>query len=66
MPPQSDKLRVDKVAKKGKIKCEDIDISIPAEKMDSVKVEVRNGKKCVIIELSNETSEVSVNGIVCK
>ena len=66
MPAKSDKIRVDKISKKGKIKCEDIDITVPAEKMESVKVEVRNGKKCVVIELSNEDSEVTVNGIVCK
>lgn len=66
LPPKQDSIRVDKVSKKGKIKCEDIDISVPADRMDNVTVEVRNGKKYVIIELSNEYADVMVNGIVCK
>lgn len=67
MPQKTDKIRVDKISKKGKIKCDDdIDISIPAEKLENVKVELRDGKKCVVIELSDVDSEVSVNGVICK
>ncbi len=67
LPPQSETIRVDKISKKGKIKCDDdIDISLPAEKIEKVNVEVREGRKYVVIELSDIESEVSVNGIVCK
>ncbi len=65
--PLSDgNIRINKVSKKSKVKIEDIDISLPTEKVDSVTTENRNGKKYVIIELSDDKSEMTINGIVCK
>ncbi len=66
LPNNSSSIRVDKVPKKGTVKFENVSISIPAEKLDSVKVETRNDKKYVVIELDDRESEVSINGIVCK
>lgn len=50
----------------GKIECEDINISVPADKLDGVRIDRVNGKRCVIIELTEENSEVLVNGISCQ
>jgi len=64
-PEVSETVRVDKAYKKGKIQCENIDISVPTEKMDDVRIEEIDGKRCIIIELSDNSSDISVNGIVC-
>lgn len=64
-PEISDSVRVDKAYKKGKIKAENIDISIPSEKMNDVVIKEIDGKRCIVIELTDNTSEISVNGIVC-
>lgn len=61
-----EKPTVKKISKSNKIKCEDIDISVPAEKMKSVRIDHIQGKRCVIIELSEEDSDVVVNGITCQ
>lgn len=64
-PEVSDQVRVDKAYKKGKIKAENIDISIPSDKMNDVAIKEIDGKRCIVIELSDNTSEISVNGIIC-
>lgn len=64
-PEVADEVRVDKAYKKGKIKAENIDITIPSDKMQDVSVREIDGKKCIVIELTDETSEILVNGISC-
>ena len=58
-------VRIDKLPKKSKVKIEDIDITVPADKINRVMTEKRGGKKYVIIELENESSELNINGIIC-
>jgi len=64
-PEISDEVRVDKAYKKGKIKAENIDISIPSDKMEDVSIREIDGKRCIVIELTDNESEISVNGIAC-
>ncbi len=62
---ESTAIRIDKISKKSKIKVEDIDITVPSEKVNKVITETKNGKKYVLIELENKDSELSINGIIC-
>ena len=52
-------------SKKGKIKIEDIDITLPGDRVSMVSTEKRGGKKYLVIELTDESSELIIDGISC-